>query len=225
MKKFFAEFFGTFVLVFIGAGSAVIAGGQIGVLGISFAFGIAVLAMAYAIGPVSGCHINPAISISMLVAGKLSAKDAVMYVIAQILGAILGAGILYMIASGKSGYDVTLNGLGQNGWGVGYLGEYTMGAAFLAEVVLTAIFLLVIFGATSDKANGKFAGLAIGLALTMIHLVGIQITGTSVNPARSIGPALFVGGTALSQLWLFIVAPIVGGLVGTFIWKYLIEDK
>lgn len=225
MKKFFAEFFGTFVLVFIGAGSAVIAGGQIGVLGIAFAFGIAVLAMAYAIGPISGCHINPAISISMMAVGKLSAKDTVMYVIAQILGAILGAGILYLIATGKSGYDVAVNGLGQNGWGVGYLGEYSMGAAFVAEVVLTAIFLLVIFGATSEKANGTFAGLAIGLALTMIHLVGIQITGTSVNPARSIGPALFVGGTALSQLWLFIVAPIIGGLVGAFIWKYLVEDK
>lgn len=225
MKKFFAEFFGTFVLVFIGAGSAVIAGGQIGVLGIAFAFGIAVLAMAYAIGPISGCHINPAISISMMAVGKLSAKDTVMYVIAQILGAILGAGILYLIATGKSGYDVAVNGLGQNGWGVGYLGEYSMGAAFVAEVVLTAIFLLVIFGATSEKANGAFAGLAIGLALTMIHLVGIQITGTSVNPARSIGPALFVGGTALSQLWLFIVAPIIGGLVGAFIWKYLVEDK
>jgi len=223
MKKFFAELFGTFVLVFIGAGSAVIAGGDIGVLGISFAFGIAVMSMVYAIGPISGCHINPAITVSMLAAGKINLKDSVSYIVAQVIGAILGAGALYLIASGKSGFDVA-NGLGQNGFGTGYLGEYSMQAAFIAEVVLTAIFLLVIFGATSDKANTKFAGIAIGFALTMIHLVGIQITGTSVNPARSIGPAIFVGGTALTQLWLFIVAPIVGGLIGTFIWKFLIKE-
>lgn len=224
MKKFFAELFGTFVLVFIGAGSAVIAGGDIGVLGISFAFGIAVMAMVYAIGPISGCHINPAITVSMLFAGKINLKDSLSYIVAQVIGAILGAGVLYLIANGKSGFDVAHGGLGQNGWGAGYLGEYSMQAAFIAEVVLTAIFLLVIFGATSDKANTKFAGIAIGFSLTMIHLVGIQITGTSVNPARSIGPALFVGGTALSQLWLFIVAPIIGGLLGAFIWKFLIKD-
>lgn len=224
MKKFFAEFFGTFVLVFIGAGSAVIAGGEIGVLGISFAFGIAVLSMVYAIGPISGCHINPAITISMLFAGKISAKDSVNYIVAQILGAIAGAGVLFLIARGKDGYDIAVNGLGQNGWGAGYLGEYSMVAAFTAEIVLTAIFLLVIFGATSEKANANFAGIAIGLALTMIHLVGIQITGTSVNPARSIGPALFVGGQALSQLWLFIVAPILGGILGAIIYKYLIKE-
>ena len=224
MKKFFAELFGTFVLVFIGAGSAVIAGGDIGVLGISFAFGIAVMSMVYAIGPISGCHINPAITVSMFAAGKINLKDSLSYIVAQIIGAIIGAGALYLIASGKSGFDVA-NGLGQNGFGAGYLGEYSMQAAFIAEVVLTAIFLLVIFGATSTKANGKFAGVAIGFALTMIHLVGIQITGTSVNPARSIGPALFVGGTAISQLWLFIVAPIIGGLLGTFIWKFLVSDE
>ncbi len=223
MKKFFAELFGTFVLVFIGAGSAVIAGGDIGVLGISFAFGIAVMSMVYAIGPISGCHINPAITVSMLAVGKISLKDSAVYILAQIIGGILGAGVLYLIASGKSGFDVS-NGLGQNGFGAGYLGEYSMQAAFIAEVVLTAIFLLVIFGATSDKANTKFAGIAIGFALTMIHLVGIQITGTSVNPARSIGPAIFVGGTAISQLWLFIVAPIVGGLLGAVIWKMLIKE-
>lgn len=223
MKKFFAELFGTYVLVFIGAGSAVIAGGDIGVLGISFAFGIAVMSMVYAIGPISGCHINPAITVSMLFAGKINLKDSIGYIIAQIIGGILGAGVLYLIANGKAGFDVA-NGLGQNGWGAGYLGEYSMQAAFIAEVVLTAIFLLVIFGATSEKANQKFAGIAIGFALTMIHLVGIQITGTSVNPARSIGPALFVGGTAISQLWLFIVAPIIGGLLGAFIWKYLIKN-
>lgn len=223
MKKFFAELLGTFVLVFIGVGSAVIAGGDIGVLGISFAFGIAVMTMVYAIGPISGCHINPAITISMLVAGKINVKDSINYIVAQTIGAILGAGVLYLIASGKAGFDVSA-GMGQNGFGAGYLGEYSMQAAFIAEVVLTAIFLLVIFGATNEKANTKFAGIAIGFALFMIHLVGIQITGTSVNPARSIGPALFVGGAALSQLWLFIVAPIIGGLLGTFIWKFLIKE-
>jgi aquaporin Z len=224
MKKFFAEFFGTFVLVIIGTGSAVIAGGEIGVLGIAFAFGIAVLSMVYAIGPISGCHINPAITVSMLFAGKISVKDSINYVVAQVMGAIAGSGVVMLIANGKSGYDVAVNGLGQNGWGDGYLGEYSMAAAFIVEVVLTAIFLLVIFGATSEKANGKFAGIAIGLALTIIHLVGIQVTGTSVNPARSIGPALFVGGTALNQLWLFILAPITGGLLGTFIYKFLINE-
>jgi aquaporin Z len=225
MKKYFAEFFGTFVLVFIGTGSAVIAGADIGVLGIAFAFGIAVLTMVYAIGPISGCHINPAITLSMLFAGKIGAKDSLFYILSQIFGAIVGSGVLFLIASGQEGYDLSIDGLGQNGWGLGYLGEYSMTAAFIAEVVLTAIFLLVIFGATSEKANAKFAGIAIGLALTMIHIVGIQITGTSVNPARSIGPALFVGGNALSQLGLFIVAPIIGGLLGTVIYKYLLKEK
>jgi aquaporin Z len=225
MKKYLAEFFGTFVLVFIGTGSAVIAGADIGVLGIAFAFGIAVLTMVYAIGPISGCHINPAITLSMLFAGKIGAKDSLFYILSQIFGAIVGSGVLFLIASGQEGYDLSIDGLGQNGWGLGYLGEYSMTAAFIAEVVLTAIFLLVIFGATSEKANAKFAGIAIGLALTMIHIVGIQITGTSVNPARSIGPALFVGGNALSQLGLFIVAPIIGGLLGTVIYKYLLKEK
>ena len=225
MKKYLAEFFGTFVLVFIGTGSAVIAGADIGVLGIAFAFGIAVLTMVYAIGPISGCHINPAITLSMLFAGKIGAKDSLFYILSQIFGAIVGSGVLFLIASGQEGYDLSIDGLGQNGWGLGYLGEYSMTAAFIAEVVLTAIFLLVIFGATSEKANAKFAGIAIGLALTMIHIVGIQITGTSVNPARSIGPAIFAGGKALSQLWLFLVAPVVGGLLGAFIWKYLLETK
>ena len=161
----------------------------------------------------------------MLFAGKIGAKDSLFYILSQIFGAIVGSGVLFLIASGQEGYDLSIDGLGQNGWGLGYLGEYSMTAAFIAEVVLTAIFLLVIFGATSEKANAKFAGIAIGLALTMIHIVGIQITGTSVNPARSIGPALFVGGNALSQLGLFIVAPIIGGLLGTVIYKYLLKEK
>lgn len=222
MKKFLAEMLGTFVLVFIGCGSAVIAGGNVGFLGISFAFGIAVLTMVYAIGAISGCHINPAITVAMLFAGKISGKDAGGYIIFQIIGAILGAGVLYLIAQGLVGYDITANGLGQNGYGSGSPAGYGMSAAFIAEVVLTAIFLLVIFGATHKDAPGKFAGIAIGLALTMIHIVGIPITGTSVNPARSIGPALFVGGDAISQLWLFIVAPILGGILGAVLWKYIL---
>lgn len=222
MKKFLAEMLGTFVLVFIGCGSAVIAGGNVGFLGISFAFGIAVLTMVYAIGAISGCHINPAITVAMLFAGKISGKDAGGYIIFQIIGAILGAGVLYLIAQGLVGYDITANGLGQNGYGSGSPAGYDMSAAFIAEVVLTAIFLLVIFGATHKDAPGKFAGIAIGLALTMIHIVGIPITGTSVNPARSIGPALFVGGDAISQLWLFIVAPILGGILGAVLWKYIL---
>jgi len=225
MKKYFAELLGTFVLVFIGCGSAVIAGGDVGFLGISFAFGIAVLAMVYAIGPISGCHINPAITVSMLVAGKIDLKDAGGYIIFQIIGAVLGAGVLYLMAQGLAGYDIAVNGLGQNGFGSSSPKGYDMQSAFIAEVVLTAIFLLVIFGATHKDAPGKFAGIAIGLALTMIHIVGIPITGTSVNPARSIGPALFVQGEALSQLWLFIVAPILGGIVGAVLWKYVLGKE
>lgn len=222
MKKFLAEMLGTFVLVFIGCGSAVIAGNDVGFLGIAFAFGISVLTMVYAIGAITGCHINPAITVAMLFAGKINGKDAGGYIIFQIIGAILGAGVLYLVAQGLPGYDITVNGLGQNGYGSGSPAGYGMASAFIAEVVLTAIFLLVIFGATHKDAPGKFAGLAIGLALTMIHIVGIPITGTSVNPARSIGPALFVGGQAISQLWLFIVAPVLGGILGAIIWKFVL---
>lgn len=222
MKKFLAEMLGTFVLVFIGCGSAVIAGGNVGFLGIAFAFGISVLTMVYAIGAISGCHINPAITIAMLFAGKISGKDAGGYMLFQVIGAILGAGVLYLVAQGLPGYDIAVNGLGQNGYGTASPGGYDMTAAFVAEVVLTAIFLLVIFGATHKDAPGKFAGLAIGLALTMIHIVGIPITGTSVNPARSIGPAIFVGGQAISQLWLFIVAPVLGGILGAILWKFVL---
>ena len=221
MKKYLAEMLGTFVLVFIGCGSAVIAGGDVGFLGISFAFGIAVLAMVYAIGSISGCHINPAITVAMLFSGKIDVKDAGGYIVFQIIGAILGAGVLYLITQGLPGYDIAVNGLGQNGYGSGSPKGYGMQAGFITEVVLTAIFLLVIFGATHKNANDKFAGIAIGLALTMIHIVGIPVTGVSVNPARSIGPALFVGGEALSQLWLFIVAPLIGGIAGALLWKII----
>lgn len=222
-KKYLVELIGTLALVLIGCGSAVIAGEHIGFQGISFAFGLTVLAMVYAIGPISGCHINPAISLSMLVAGKQKWIDTVMYIIAQCLGAIAGAGILLAIASGLPGYSLAEVGLGQNGYGDHSPAGYGLGAAFLAEIVLTALFLFVIFGATSKKAPAGFAGLAIGLTLVLIHLVGIPITGTSVNPARSLGPAVFAGGAALGQLWLFIVAPIIGGLLSALLWRFAIE--
>jgi aquaporin Z len=211
MNKAVAEFIGTFTLVFLGCGAAVIAGSVVGVLGIAFAFGLALIGMAYGIGPVSGCHINPAVSLGALIAGRMSSGDFIQYVIAQCLGAIVGAGVLYMIVSGKiSGYDVAKSGLGQNGWGAAYLGGYGLGAAFLFEVVATFLFVVVILGSTGKGAPSAMAGLAIGLTLVVIHIVGIQVTGVSVNPARSLGPALFAGGGALSQLWLFIVAPLIG---------------
>ena len=229
-QKYVAEFLGTFALVFIGCGSAVIAGGHIGYAGIAFAFGLTVLAMVYAIGPISGCHINPAISIAMLVAGKMKGKDAIMYIIAQCLGAVVGAGILLAIANGLSGYDLSTNGLGQNGYGY-HVGSppgwspagYSLAACFLAEVVLTAIFLFVVFGSTSKGAPKGFAGLSIGFSLVFIHLVGIPITGTSVNPARSLGPAIFVRGDAISHVWLLIVAPILGAILAALIWKLFLE--
>lgn len=227
--KFVAEMLGTMVLVLMGCGSAVIAGADgttgVGLLGISFAFGLSVVSMAYAIGHISGCHINPAISISMVVAGRMKAKEAGIYVAAQILGAIVGAGILYVIYSNHPGFDMKPWALGSNGWGTGYLSEYNTIAAFVAELVFTLIFLLVILGSTSTKnINGGFAGLAIGLSLTLIHIVGIKITGVSVNPARSIGPAIFAGGEALSQLWLFLVAPVLGGILAAITHGFLIEN-
>ena len=224
-QKYVAEFLGTFALVFIGCGSAVIAGGQIGYAGIAFAFGLTVLAMVYAIGPISGCHINPAISIAMLVAGKMKGKDALMYIIAQCLGAVVAAGILLTIANGVSGYDLATDGLGQNGFGRdGSPAGYSLAACFLAEVVLTAIFLFVIFGSTSKGAPKGFAGLSIGFSLVLIHLVGIPITGTSVNPARSLGPAIFARGDAISQVWLFLIAPVLGAIVAALIWKLFFES-
>jgi aquaporin Z len=225
LKKYLAEMIGTMVLVLIGCGSAVIAGGQIGFLGISFAFGFAVLAMAYGIGGISGCHINPAVTVGALVAGRINAKDAGMYIVFQVVGAIIGAGILYYIASGLAGYNIDTNGLGQNGFGDHSPMKYSLAAGFVAEVVLTFIFLVVILGATSSKAPAGFAGIPIGISLVIIHLVGIPITGTSVNPARSIGPALFVGGAAISQLWVFIVAPLIGAVIAGLVWKYVLEEK
>ena len=228
-SKFVAEMLGTMVLVLMGCGSAVIAGADgttgVGLTGIALAFGLSVVAMAYAIGHISGCHINPAISIGMVVAGRMKIGEAGLYIVAQIIGAILGAGILYLIVSNNlTGYEMKEWALGSNGWGEGYLAGYNTTAAFVAEAVFTFIFLLVIFGSTSSKnINGGFAGLAIGLSLVLIHLVGIKVTGVSVNPARSIGPAIFAGGKALSQIWLFIVAPIVGAALAAIVDNALIE--
>lgn len=221
---------GTFVLVLFGCGAATIASVSqsgpegIGLLGISLAFGFSVVVMAYAIGPISGCHINPAISIAMLVAGKLSAKDTVGYVISQCIGAVLAAGVLYLLASGSAGFTMPEWGLGSNGWGEGYLGNYNMTSALIAEFVFTFLFLLVIFGTTAKNASPLMAGLAIGISLALIHMVAIPIKGTSVNPARSLGPALFAGGKAMSQLWLFIVTPIAGGICAALVRNLFIED-
>jgi aquaporin Z len=225
MKKYLAELIGTLALVLIGCGSAVIAGKFIGFTGIAFAFGLTVLAMVYAIGNISGCHINPAITVAMLVAGKIKGKDAIFYIIFQCIGGIIGAGILWAIASGNANFSLAQTGLGQNGYGIHSPAGYSLAACFIAEVVLTAIFLFSIFGATHKDAPKGFAGVSIGFTLVLIHLVGIPITGTSVNPARSLGPAVFVGGDALAQLWLFIVAPIIGGIIAALIWKYTFEGK
>lgn len=231
MRKLLAELIGTFSLVLFGCGAAVISGisvtgpSGIGLLGISFAFGLAVVVMAYAIGGISGCHINPAITISMLVAGKIKAGEAVQYIIGQLTGAVLASGVLYLIQKGSPGFIMGEWALGSNGWGEGYLGGYNMTSAFITEAVLTFLFLFVIFGTTSKWGNGTMAGLAIGLTLVLIHLVAIPVTGTSVNPARSFGPAVFAQGKALTQLWLFIVAPIVGGIAAALVWKGLFETK
>jgi aquaporin Z len=209
-KRASAEFIGTFWLVFGGCGSAVLAGHMIGALGVAFAFGLTVLTMAYAIGHISGCHLNPAVSIGLTVAKRFEGKDLVPYIIAQVLGAIAAAALLYVIASGKTGFDAVKSGFAANGFDEHSPMSYSMVAALLTEVVLTFIFLFVILGATDSRAPAGFAPIAIGLGLTLIHLVGIPVTNLSVNPARSTGPALFVGGWAVQQLWLFWVAPIVG---------------
>ncbi len=234
MNKFTAELLGTMVLLLCGCGAVVISGANlpdnpisgIGMLGIALAFGLAVVSMAYAIGGISGCHINPAITIGMLVAGNISTKDAISYIIAQIAGAILGVGILFLIVSNKGDYSgIGEWGMASTGWGPGYGGNYNTTAAFIAEFVFTFIFLLVIFGSTSKWGNSTAAGLAIGLSLTMIHLAIIPVSGSSLNPARSIGSAVFAQGMALSQLWLFIVAPILGAITSALVWKNLIQPK
>lgn len=222
-KKLAAEFIGTFTLVLLGCGAAVLAGfGIIGQDGIAWAFGLAIVAMAYGIGPVSGCHINPAVSFGAWTAGRMNTTEMLGYWAAQCLGAIVGAGVLLLIASGKAEYSLAENGLGQNGYGLrdavsnqGSPGDYSLMSGAIFEVVATFIFVVVILGVTQRSAAPQFAGLAIGLTLVVIHIVGIQVTGVSVNPARSLGPAVWVLGDALMQLWLFIVAPMIGaGLAG-----------
>ena len=210
-KTFLAEVIGTAILVLFGCGAAVLMGAQIGMLGIALAFGLAIVAAAYGIGPISGAHLNPAVSLGAFLAGRMTGQALGVYIVAQLVGAILGAAILYVIASGQAGYDLAANGLGQNGYGAGYLGEYSLTSALVFEAVMTFLFVTVILGATQDGAPGAMAGLAIGLTLAAIHLVGINVTGVSVNPARSFGPALFVGGKAMADLWVFIAAPLAGG--------------
>jgi aquaporin Z len=219
-KRAAAEFLGTFWLVFGGCGSAVLAAAfpalGIGFVGVSLAFGLTVLTMAFAIGHISGCHLNPAVTVGLVVGKRFPIKELPVYWVAQVLGAIAGSGVLYLIASGKPGFSLA-GGFASNGYADHSPGGYSLVACFLVEVVLTAIFLLVILGSTDERAPKGFAPIAIGLCLTLIHLISIPVTNTSVNPARSTGPALFVGGWALSQLWLFWVAPIVGAAIGGFI--------
>ncbi|MCV9961018.1 aquaporin Z [Pararhizobium sp. BT-229] len=225
-KKLSAEFLGTFWLVFGGCGSAVLAAAfpevGIGLLGVSFAFGLTVLTMAYAVGGISGGHFNPAVSVGLTVAGKFPASSLLGYIIAQVAGAIVAAAALYLVASGKA--DFQLGGFAANGYGEHSPGGYSLTAALVIEVLLTFFFLFIILGATSGRVPAGFAPIAIGLALTLIHLISIPVTNTSVNPARSTGQALFVGGWALQQLWLFWLAPIVGAAIGGIVWKVVGED-
>jgi aquaporin Z len=214
MNRYIAEFLGTFVLVFASCGSAVLAGDKIGFLGVSLAFGLSLLAMVYAIGPISGCHINPAVTVGILICKKMDPKYAGGYIVAQILGAIVAAGLLLLIVKGApQGYDPAVAGFAANGYGDHSPGHYSLLSAFLVEIVLTFFLVFTVLGATDIRAPVGFAGIAIGLVLTLIHLVGIPVTNTSVNPARSIGPAIFVCGWALAQLWVFIVAPVIGAVV------------
>jgi aquaporin Z len=226
-RKLAAEGIGTFWLTFGGCGSAVIAASfpqvGIGLLGVSLAFGLTVVTMAYAIGHISGCHLNPAVTVGLAAGGRFPAGQIVPYVIAQVVGAIIAAALLYVIASGAPGFNVA-DGFAANGYGEHSPGNYSLVACLIAEVLLTMMFLFIIMGATHGKAPAGFAPLAIGLALALIHLISIPITNTSVNPARSTGPALFVGGWALSQLWLFWVAPLVGGVLGGVVYRWLSEE-
>jgi len=226
--RLLAELFGTFWLVFGGCGSAVLAASYpalgIGFAGVSLAFGLTVLTMAYSIGHISGCHLNPAVTIGLWAGKRFPAKDIVPYVVAQVIGAVIAAGVLYAIASGKAGFELAPNGLAVNGYGAQSPGGYNLVSGLIVEIVLTFGFLIVILGATDTRAPSGFAPIAIGLALTLIHLISIPVTNTSVNPARSTGPALLVGGLALQQLWLFWVAPIVGAILAGFAYRRLAGD-
>jgi len=227
-KKLVAEFIGTFWLVLGGCGSAVLAAAfpevGIGLAGVSLAFGLTVLTMAYAIGHISGCHLNPAVTIGLWAGGRHPVGEVLPYILAQVIGAIAGAFVLYMIASGKAGFDVA-GGLASNGYGVHSPGAYSLQAGFLTEIVMTLMFLLIILGATDRRAPAGFAPIAIGLGLTLIHLISIPVTNTSVNPARSTGPALMVGDWAIAQLWLFWVAPIAGALIAGFVYRWLADER
>ncbi|CAI0944073.1 Bacterial nodulin-like intrinsic protein [Serratia entomophila] len=228
-KRLFAEFFGTFWLVFGGCGSAVLAAAfpqlGIGFLGVALAFGLTVVTMAYAVGHISGGHFNPAITVGLFAGGRFAAKDIIPYVIAQVIGGIAAAAVLYLIASGKAGFDATAGGFASNGYGEHSPGGYSLQSAIVIELVLTAFFLIVIHGVTDKRAPAGFAPLAIGLTLTLIHLISIPVTNTSVNPARSTGVAIFQGTWALQQLWVFWLVPLVGGVIGGLIYRCLLEDK
>lgn len=227
MRKYTAEAIGTFWLTFGGCGSAVIAAGLpnvgIGYLGVALAFGLTVVTMAYAIGHISGCHLNPAVTIGLAAGGRFPASQIAPYIVAQVVGGVIGGGVLYLIASGKAGFDPSA-GFASNGYGEHSPGQYGLFACFLAELVLTAVFLFIIMGATHGKAPAGFAPLAIGLGLTLIHLISIDVTNTSVNPARSTGVAVFAGGWAVQQLWLFWLAPIAGGVIGGALYRWLSHE-
>lgn len=226
-QKYAAEAIGTFWLTFMGCGSAVIAASfpqlGIGFVGVAFAFGLSVVTMAYAIGHISGCHLNPAVTVGLAAGGRFPAAQIAPYIIAQVIGAVVASSLLYLIASGAAGFDVS-KGFASNGYGAHSPGQYSMLVCFITEVVMTMMFLFVIMGSTHGKAPAGFAPLAIGLALVMIHLVSIPVTNTSVNPARSTGPALFVGGWAVAQLWMFWVAPLIGGVLGGTLYRWLSEE-
>ncbi len=228
MKKYGAEFIGTFWLVLGGCGSAVLAAAfpdvGIGLLGVAFAFGLTVLTMAFAIGHISGCHLNPAVSLGLWAGGRFPAKELLPYIVAQVLGGVVAGGVLYLIASGKAGFELSA-GFAANGYGDHSPGGYSLQAALITEVVMTMMFLLIIMGATDKRAPAGFAPIAIGLGLTLIHLISIPVTNTSVNPARSTGVALYVGDWATAQLWLFWVAPIIGGLLGAVVYRFIAEEK
>ncbi|MEN6542839.1 aquaporin Z [Parvibaculum sp.] len=228
-KRLSAEFIGTFWLVFGGCGSAVLAAGfpglGIGFAGVALAFGLTVLTMVFALGHISGAHFNPAVSVGLVVGGRLPARDLLPYIVVQVLGAIAAAGVLYVIATGKPGYDIAVNGLAANGYGPHSPGGYDLKSAMITEVVLTFGFLIVILGATHKRAPAGFAGIPIGLALTLIHLISIPVTNTSVNPARSTGPALFVGGDAIGQLWLFWAAPVLGAALAGLVFNWLGREE
>jgi aquaporin Z len=225
MKAYMAELVGTFVLVFGGVGSAVLAGNHIGFVGVALAFGLSLLAMVYTIGPISGCHINPAVTFGLFLAGKFPGERVPGYWVAQVAGAIIAAVILFLIAEGQPHFSAVVGGFGSNGYGTRSPDHFTLAAAFLSEVVMTAFLVLTVLGSTDIKAPVGFAGLAIGLVLTLIHLVSIPVDNTSVNPARSIGPALFAGGAAIGQLWLFIVAPLVGSVLAAGVYFIIKSDE